>query len=364
MPDFIPGLQLSRYFYDEAVHPLLDAEFPGLPHTAALIGSGSEILGFDTPMSTDHHWGPRLILFLAEKDFLNQQAKIDDLLRNKLPKQVHGYSTHFTPPNPDDHGTRLPELIESGPVNHMVYIKTLTQFFKESLDIELNTDWEPADWLTFPSQRLRALTQGAVYHDDLGLGQIRQRLAYYPHDVWLYLLASGWARIGQEEPFVGRTGYVGDDIGSQIITARLSRDVMRLCFLMERQYAPYPKWFGTAFARLKCAESLTPLLRSAMLGGDWHERENSLSPIYEKLAEMHNALGITAALPTKVSPFHGRPFQVIHGEVFSGAIKAAIQDEAVKRISTDIGSIDQFSDSTDLLENIALRQRLKALYNA
>jgi hypothetical protein len=77
---------------------------------------------------------------------------------------------------------------------------------------------------------------------------------------------------------------------------------------------------------------------------------------------MHNALGITVPLPTKVSPFHGRPFQVIHGEVFSNTIKATIRDEAVKRIPTDIGSVDQFSDSTDLLENTALRQRLKALY--
>ena len=46
-----------------------------------------------------------------------------------------------------------------------------------------------------------------------------------------------------------------------------------------------------------------------------------------------------------------------------GAIKTQIQDEVVKRIPSDIGSLDQFSDSTDLLENIGLRQRLKALYS-
>lgn len=34
---------------------------------------------------------------------------------------------------------------------------------------------------------------------------------------------------------------------------------MRLCFLMEKQYAPYPKWFGTAFAQLDCAERLLPV---------------------------------------------------------------------------------------------------------
>jgi uncharacterized protein DUF4037 len=363
MADFIPGLKLSEYFYHEAVRPVLDADFPVLAHTAALIGSGSEVLGFDTPMSSDHHWGPRLILFLSQDDDARFHERIHETLRNKLPTTVHGYSTHFTPPDPEDNGTRLLQPLEAGPVNHMVFIYTLTEFFQSALNIDPYSAFDAADWLTFPSQRLRALTQGAVYHDDLGLNTLRKELAYYPHDVWLYLLAAGWTRIGQEEPFVGRTGYVGDDLGSQVIAARLTRDIMRLCFLMERQYAPYSKWFGTAFLRLACAERLTPLLRAAMLGQNWQEREKYLSAAYEILAEMHNALGITGALPTRVSPFHGRPFQVIHGESFASAIKAAIRDQTVKHIPTDIGAVDQFSDSTDLLENIGLRQRLKALYD-
>ena len=61
---FIPGLELAGRFYREAVRPILDDAFPGLAHAAALIGSGSEVLGFDTAMSADHHWGPRAMLFL------------------------------------------------------------------------------------------------------------------------------------------------------------------------------------------------------------------------------------------------------------------------------------------------------------
>ena len=57
MADFIPGLTLCGDFYREAVRPLLDDAFPGLAHSAALIGSGSEVLGFDDEMSSDHHWG-------------------------------------------------------------------------------------------------------------------------------------------------------------------------------------------------------------------------------------------------------------------------------------------------------------------
>jgi hypothetical protein len=32
------------------VRPLMDRHYPGLPHAAALIGPGSEVLGFDTQL--------------------------------------------------------------------------------------------------------------------------------------------------------------------------------------------------------------------------------------------------------------------------------------------------------------------------
>jgi len=60
---FVPGVRLAGEFYAEVVRPLLEAEFPGLPYAAALIGAGSEVLGFDTERSTDHDWGPRLLVF-------------------------------------------------------------------------------------------------------------------------------------------------------------------------------------------------------------------------------------------------------------------------------------------------------------
>ncbi len=47
MPEFIPGLKLCEAFYWQAVRPILDAAFPGLAHTSALIGYGSDVLGYD-----------------------------------------------------------------------------------------------------------------------------------------------------------------------------------------------------------------------------------------------------------------------------------------------------------------------------
>ena len=42
MPEFIPALELARLFYVEAVRPILQVGYPGLAHSAALIGPGSD----------------------------------------------------------------------------------------------------------------------------------------------------------------------------------------------------------------------------------------------------------------------------------------------------------------------------------
>jgi hypothetical protein len=139
---------------------------------------------------------------------------------------------------------------------------------------------------------------------------------------------------------------------------------MRLCFLMERTYAPYPKWFGTAFKRLACAESLWPVFQSALRAGTWQERETCLVQVYESIAAQHNALRLTAPLPEKTRPFFNRPFRVIGLNGFAEALKGLIQDPQVKRLAERplIGSLDLISDNTDLLSNPLWRKKLRRLY--
>lgn len=351
---FIPGLALCRRFYWEAVRPLLDAEFPSLPHTAALIGPGSEVLGFDTPMSADHHWGPRAMLFLAEADYERHHTALHKTFRWRLPHRFLGYPTNFAEPIPEDPGTRLLQATDSGPIAHRVETFTIAGFTRDYLGCDPDASLTAADWLSFPQQKLRTFAGGTLYHDGIGLEPVLARFASYPHDVWLYMLAAGWQRIGQEEHLMGRAGHVGDELGSAIIAGRLVRDVMMLSFLMERQYAPYAKWLGAAFKHLQAGPVLAPILQAVLAAETWQSRGEHLAAAYEHLAAKHNALGITEPLTAQARPFWSRPFPVIHGERFAKAILARISDPKVRRLAEHaaVGGIDQISDNTDVLESL------------
>ena len=274
------------------------------------------MLGFDTAVSTDHDWGPRALLFLEEADYSRHAKSV----RAHLPYAFLGWPTNFTEPDPRDHGTQLIQATTSGPINHRVEVHTLHGFGFNYFGLDLHARVGPNDWLTLPwnkrqrersdrrrlfhgrsvwlgrrrrrraaaakrrpgygalpSHKLRTINGGAVFHDDVGLDELRARLEWYPRDVWLWLLAAGWKRIAQGEHLMGRAGQAGDEIGSTLIAARLVNDTMRLCFLMERQFAPYAKWFGTAFASLEAASELTPLLWRALRAATWLQRDRAPS---------------------------------------------------------------------------------------
>jgi hypothetical protein len=362
MMEFIPGLKLSRLFYQEAVRPILEKHFPGLVYSAALIGHGSEVLGYDTPRSMDHHWGPQLQLFLTENDYPKYRLDIKNALGNELPHKFMGYSTSFG--DPENTGVQLLVEQEDGPVNHRVVIVTPKTFFRHFLNFDPYSEISVTDWLTFPQQELLSITQGKVFWDGLGgLNTLRKKFSYYPQDVWLFLIACQWKKISQQEAFIGRCGELGDELGSRTIAADLVKELMQLCFLFEKTYFPYSKWFGTAFSRLKCAGKLAPVFTTILNSSNNKERESHLAQTYVIVGKLHNSLGITKPVESKITSYFGRPYKVIHAERFSDAAIDAIQDKKLKSIKPLIGSIDQFIDNTDFLSSPKLFRETKQLFN-
>jgi hypothetical protein len=213
-----------------------------------------------------------------------------------LPKTFHGWPTHFEPPD-GRVGVMTPT---EGPVAHRVMITDVASWSEELLGFDALPGLRSLDWLAMPGQRLAEVTGGAVIHDGIGeLTRLRERLAWYPEDVWRYLLACQWMRIDEEEPFVGRIAEAGDELGSRVVTARLVRELMRLCLLLARRYPPYSKWLGTAFAATPGTRRIAAALAEA-LGAEPDRRQAALCDAYEEAGAWQNSLHLAEPVdPTR-----------------------------------------------------------------
>ena len=351
------GLMLNQLFYEEVIVPILRSHFPALQHSAALIGWGSDVLGYDDFQSTDHNWGPRLQLFFTKYDLNKLGNAVNKALNEQLPLEFRGYPTNF----PIVGGEHQQALGERN--THNIDVQTIKSYFSSYLGCNPYGEIKVADWLTFPEHKLLAVTSGKVFHDGLQeLESIRHKFLYYPRDVWLYLLASQWEKISEEEAFVGRCGYVGDELGSMLIAARQVKNLMKLCFLIERTYAPYSKWFGTAFSRLDCAQELNPIFMQIVRAQGWKTRQEFLARAYEVVARMHNALQITVPLREAAAPYFGRPYLVIGDERYAEELRKSVTNEEVRKIDHNLGSVNQFVDSNDKINDVKIREKLKHLF--
>jgi hypothetical protein len=329
LPRFVPGVELSRAFYEEVVAPLVAGE----EHAAALLGTGSDVLGYDTARSTDHGWGPRMQLFVDG----DRVATVREAIDGGLPDEFRGWPVRFG--------------WDEVPVSHHIDVASLGSWLEARLGFDPHDGVSTRQWLSTPQESLLEVTAGAVFHDPQGeVAALREKLAWYPDEIWLWLLACQWRRLDQEEPFVGRAAEVGDVLGSRVVAARLVRDVMRLAFLLERRYAPYSKWLGSAFAELDAAAGLQPGLLDVLSAESYEARENALVGVVEELARLHNATGVTRPAETTVRLFHTRPFRVLGAARFVDVCLERVTDPWLKSLPL-VGSIDQFVDSVDVLSD-------------
>jgi uncharacterized protein DUF4037 len=298
----VNGIEIAERYYRDEVAPQLKNR----RHAAALLGAGSEVLGYDDGVSPDHDFGKRVQIFYPDRD-------------------------------------------------------TAGEFFRAQLGFDPAEPVSVEDWLLTPTQIFASLTRGAVFHDPgAELHNRRAALAWYPDDVWRYALAAGWLKVSQEEAFVGRTGGTGDDLGSRVLAARLVRELMRLAFLVERRWAPYGKWFGRAFGELESAAELKPLLDGALGAADWRERERMVAGAASVLARRTNGLMLAGPVDPAPRQFYERDITVLGAERFTVALAEEITDPVLRGLVDRLGlrhghiprlpgTVDQAVDSTDAL---------------
>lgn len=335
------GQGLARRYHDEVVAPLLRRRRPALAYAAGRLGSGSDVLGFDDDTSRDHDWGLRLTVLVDDGE---SAADVRALLDSELPDSFAGLPTRFATSWSPAEGQRID-------------VHTVDDFVASRLGLSPAELDDPVAWLALTGQSVLEVVAGPVFCDGSGrLSEVRERLRWYPEDVWRYVVACGWHRLSQELPFVGRCAESGDDAGSRIVAARVARDVMHLAFLVEREWAPYPKWMGTRFRQLDIAERVLPPLQAALEASGWREREGGLASAIEAVASRQRDAGIPTA-DVVVVPFWDRPYRTVD-ERYARRLLAGVDDPRISDLPLGVGSIEQWVDNVDVLAHPERRASL------
>ncbi|HME55216.1 MAG TPA: DUF4037 domain-containing protein [Candidatus Lokiarchaeia archaeon] len=346
--NFIPGLILSEMFFHDIVKPIIDEYYPDLQYSAALIGRGSEILGLDDAVSTDHHWGPRLQLFLTPADFSSHAKELKLLFSANLPPEFMGYSTNWS--EPDAHKQQFLTPPVGSTINHRVELWTVSDMLNLLIGIN-SPEIDDLGWPSIPEQGLIEFTAGKVFHDATGeLTTARIKLEYYPDNVWRFILASEWSHYAEEAAFIGRTGARGDDLGSRIVTTRIAYRLIHIAFTINKKYVPYMKWMGSMFSKLPISMKLQPVLASALQSNDWRTRERLICKACLILLQEQENLSITTGIKPRCNKYFGRDQLVVNVGDGIDALVNSITGP-LKDVKYPIGTINQFIDDVHLLSD-------------
>ncbi|WP_323098490.1 DUF4037 domain-containing protein [Intrasporangium sp. YIM S08009] len=332
------GTELSRAYWTDVVEPIVRREWPGLRCAAGRLGSGSDVLGLDDGMSRDHDWGLRLNLLVPHE----LVEGVDAYLAAALPDAVGGLPTRFA-------------TTWDPTVRHRVQVQTARDLALSRLGVDPTEPLGVGDWLALTGQAVLEVTAGEVFVDDVGeLAAIRRTLAWYPDDVWRYVVATDWARLAQELPFVGRTGERGDDVGSRVVAVRLTHVALHLAHLVERRWPPYAKWLGTSAAHLPRTGGVVAPLGRALGAGGWREREHAIVEALRLLGREQEQAGLPA-VDDPVEPFWDRPYRGVR-EAVVVSLEDAVTDPAVRALPRGVGSVEQWSTNVDVLVDPSRRR--------
>ena len=232
------GLELSRAFFEECAMPVLKDQFADiLPYLCAgLVGSGSEVLGFDDDTSADHDFEPGFCLLLPGEEIIDRRtAFLLERAYAKLPKEFMGYQRSMIQPVG---GTRH-GVIRTG------------EFFLEKTGTP-DGSLSLGQWMELPQQSLLEATGGEIFFDSLGeVTKIRERLTYYPEDIRRKKLAGQLLLMAQS----GQYNYTrclkhGEKAAAQLCAIEFAKSTMQVIFLLNRRYQPYYKWSFRALRQL------------------------------------------------------------------------------------------------------------------
>lgn len=220
------GLELSERFFCEYGEDIIK----DVSHLVAvgLVGSGSECLGYDDEISTDHDFEAGFCIFLPSEELLDRKTAFSlERAYARLPREFLGFKrSPLSPVGGNRHGV----------------IRT-ANFFIEKVGVpdgKLGLE----EWFSIPEYSLLEATNGKIFFDRLGeFSKIREGLRYLPEDVRLKKLAGELLLMGQSGQYnYPRLIKRGDGGAARLAAFEFVKSALHAVFLLNKAYLPYYKW--------------------------------------------------------------------------------------------------------------------------
>ena len=231
------GMNLCRRYFDAVVFPAMQKAFSvtELEQMAmGLVGEGSECFGFDDEYSQDHDFGPRIMVWLTEDDYLILHERLQKLL-NTLPKRFEGYEIHQS---------------EWGQTQSAIY--DINKFYQRYLGFS-HPPQTLNEWRIIPESYLAAATNGCVFYDPSGkFSKIRNHLLQgYPQDIRLKKISARLMTIAQAGQYNFQRSLKRHDlVATNASSAAFIDASISLIFLLNNRYKPFYKWMHKAMQPL------------------------------------------------------------------------------------------------------------------
>lgn len=283
------GLELSEKYFETYGKPMLDADFKELlPYLCVgFVGSGSDRLGYDDSVSTDHDFEPGFCIFLPGEDVVSRRdAFLLERAYYKLPKEFMGYTRPLISP-------------VGGNRNGVIRTEDFYLTHAGTKDGLLTNE----TWLHLPDYALKEATNGKIFFDNYGeFTKIRNYLKTMPEDVRLKRLAGNLLLMAQSGQYnYPRCLSHGEKESAQLALYEFVKATLQTLFLLNREYMPYYKWSFRGLKNLPCHELFYAPL-SSLLSGDIYnetlskEKCDTVEDIASKVITLLNEQSLTKAV--------------------------------------------------------------------
>ena len=240
----------------------------------ALVGVGSECLGFDDEISEDHDFSSRCQLFLDDSDYKTYKSDLESSLKIFC-KDLESLTSNLKDVNveimPISNFYKYYTLFENGP-------KTESEYRKVPMDL------------------LCVATNGKVFLDNLGkFSEIRNRLLnFYPEDIRLKKIAFQLNKMAQSGQYnYSRMIKRGDTVAANIAQGEFVKHYLEFVHLLNKKYMPFYKWSYRSACSLEILGNFTQENLKKLSEASIYEKESLIEEICLTVVNTLNELGLS-----------------------------------------------------------------------